>query len=121
MKKTYALLSLLISSLVITGISFIDGKIWDIILLVIGFVAYAIVGFLFSVGILHGKKAGKDAYALIGVLLLLGTFAIYKALVNFKLWVLSWPLLAKILVPIGIGILIGLLIVLILLKKEKDK
>lgn len=120
MRKTYALLSLLISSLAITGISFIDGKIWDIVLLVIGLIAYAVVGLLFSIGVLQGKKAGKDAYALVSVLLLLGAYAVYKGLVKFKIWVLSWPIVAKILVPIGIGILLGLVIVFILLRKEKE-
>ena len=121
MRKTYALLSLLISTLVITGISFIDGKIWDIVLVVIGLIAFAIVGLLFSIGILHGRKAGIDAYTLVSVLLLIGAYAIYKALINFKIWVLSWPLVAKILVPIGIGVLIGLIIVILICKKEKEE
>lgn len=121
MIKIYAFLSLLISSLAITGVSFIDGKIWDIILLVIGYIAYVVVGLLFSIGVLKGKKAGRDAYALIGFLLLLGAYVVYKGLVEFKNWVLSWSLLTKILVPVGIGILIGLVIVFIIYKKEKDE
>ena len=119
MKKYIAILTLLISSLTITGISFIDGKIWDIVLIVIGFIAYAIVGLLFSIGILSGKQNGKDAYALVFVLLLLGAYAVYKGLVAFKTWVLAWPLIAKVLVPIGIGMLIGLVIVLMFVHKEK--
>jgi hypothetical protein len=119
MKKYIAFLTLLISSLTITGISFIDGKIWDVVLLVIGFIAYAIVGVLFSLGILSGKQNGKDAYALVFILLLLGAYAVYKGLVAFKAWVLGWSLVAKILVPIGIGILIGLVIVLMIIRKEK--
>lgn len=121
MKKYIAILTLLISSLTITGISFIDGKIWDIVLIVIGFIAYAIVGLLFSIGILSGKQNGKDAYALVFVLLLLGAYAVYKGLVAFKAWVLAWPLIAKVLVPIGIGMLIGLVIVLMIVHKEKRK
>jgi hypothetical protein len=119
MKKYIAFLTLLISSLTITGISFIDGKIWDVVLLVIGFIAYAIVGVLFSLGILSGKQNGKDAYALVFILLLLGAYAVYKGLVAFKAWVLGWSLVAKILVPIGIGMLIGLVIVLMIIRKEK--
>lgn len=121
MKKYIALLTLLISSLTITGISFIDGKIWDVVLLIIGFIAYAIVGLLFSIGILSGKQNGKDAYALVFILLLLGAYAVYKGLVAFKLWVLSWPLFVKIIVPIGIGMLIGLVIVLMVLNKNKKE
>ena len=71
MKKLNALLVFLISSIAITGISFIDGKIWDIIFLVVGMIAYAIVGFLFSIGLLSTKKDGKDAYAFVFLLLLL--------------------------------------------------
>lgn len=119
MKKYIAFLTLLISSLTITGISFIDGKIWDVVLLVIGFIAYATVGVLFSLGILSGKQNGKDAYALVFILLLLGAYAVYKGLVAFKAWVLGWSLVAKILVPIGIGMLIGLVIVLMIIRKEK--
>ena len=65
MRKLNALLVFLISSLAITGISFVDGKVWDVIFLVVGMIAYAIVGIIFSIGILHGKQAGKDAYALV--------------------------------------------------------
>ena len=59
MKKLKALLVFLISSLAITGVSFIDGKIWNVIFLVVGMIAYVIVGILFSIGVLHGKEAGK--------------------------------------------------------------
>lgn len=65
MKRLNALLVFLISSLAITGVSFIDGKIWDVIFLVIGMIAYAIVGILFSIGVLYGKEAGKEAYAFV--------------------------------------------------------
>ena len=62
MKKLNALLVFLISSLAITGVSFIDGKIWNVIFLVVGMIAYAIRGIMFSIGVLHGKKAGKEAF-----------------------------------------------------------
>ncbi|MDY2896451.1 MAG: hypothetical protein SOT51_06135 [Candidatus Enterosoma sp.] len=42
MKKINTLLVFLISGLAITGDSFIDGKIWDVIFLVVGMIAYAI-------------------------------------------------------------------------------
>ena len=119
MKKYIALLTFLISSLTITGISFIDGKIWDVVFLVIGMIAYAIVGVLFSIGVLHGKQAGKDAYAFITVLLLLGGYAAYKGLLAFKEWVISWPLFVKIIVPTIIFLLIVGIIVLIVFKKKK--
>lgn len=118
MKKLNALLVFLISSLTITGISFIDGKVWSLIFLVVGMIAYGIVGVLFSIGVLHGKEQGKEAYALVFFLLILGGYAVYKGLVNFKLWVLAWPLAIKIIVPV---ILLLLILVTILLIIENNK
>ena len=99
MKKINALLVFLISSIAITGISFIDGKIWDIVFLVIGLIAYAIVGFLFSVGILSTRQNGKEAYAFVFFLLILSGFGVYKILKTIRNWILSWPLFVKIMVP----------------------
>lgn len=99
MKKINALLVFLISSIAITGISFIDGKIWDIVFLAIGLVAYAIVGFLFSIGILSTRQNGKEAYAFVFFLLILGGFGVYKILKTIRNWILSWPLFVKIMVP----------------------
>ena len=112
MKKINALLVFLISSLVITGISFIDGKVWDVIFAVIGLIAYAIVGVLFSIGILLARKQGSDAYALVFFLLLLGGYGVYKALEALRNWILSWPLAVKIAVPSAIGsaIIVGIVL-----------
>ena len=125
MKKLNALLVFLISSIAITGISFIDGKIWDIIFLVVGMIAYAIVGFLFSIELLSTKKDGKDAYAFVFLLLLLGGFGFYKLLELIRNWILSWPLFVKILVPTLIiaGICVGIFFVIrrmIILKKHPE-
>ena len=123
MKKINALLVFLISSLTITGISFIDGKVWDIIFLVVGLVAYAIVGILFSIGILSTKKQGSDAYALVFFLLLLGGYGVYKALEALRNWILSWPLAAKIAVPSAIGatIMVGIVLTIRYAIKNKEK
>ena len=128
MRKLNALLVFLISSLAITGISFIDDQVWNVIFLVVGMVAYAIVGFMFSIGFLHGKQAGKEAYAFVFFLLLLDGYAVYKGLEQLKLWVLAWSLFAKILVPSIIGIGVIAVVVLIILfkkgiigKKNKDE
>lgn len=99
MKKINALLVFLISSIAITGISFIDGKIWDIVFLAIGLITYAIVGFLFSIGILSTRQNGKEAYAFVFFLLILGGFGVYKILKTIRNWILSWPLFVKIMVP----------------------
>ena len=118
MRKLNALLVLLISSLAITGISFIDDQVWNIIFLVVGMVAYAIVGFMFSIGFLHGKQAGKEAYAFVFFLLLLGGYAVYKGLEQLKLLILACPLFVKILISsiIGLGI-IAVVVLIVLIKK----
>lgn len=120
MKKLNALLVFLISILAITGVSFIDGKIWNVIFLVVGMIAYAIVGILFSIGILHGKEAGKDAYAFVFFLLILAGYGVYKGLEKLRLWILAWPLVVRIIVPIMIALLIGALITLIIIKRKRN-
>ncbi|MDY4053007.1 MAG: hypothetical protein SOY80_06680 [Bacilli bacterium] len=120
MKKLNALLVFLISGLAITGVSFIDGKIWDVIFIVVGMVAYAIVGVLFSIGVLHGKEAGKEAYAFVFFLLILAGYGVYKGLEKLRLWILAWPLVVKIIVPIMIALLIGALITLIIIKRKRN-
>ncbi|MFA7051357.1 MAG: hypothetical protein WC189_04640 [Bacilli bacterium] len=120
MKKLNALLVFLISSLTITGVSFIDGKIWDVIFIVVGMVTYAIVGVLFSIGVLHGKEAGKEAYVFVFFLLILAGYGVYKGLEKLRLWILAWPLAIKIIVPIMIALLIGALITLIIIKRERN-
>ena len=120
MKKLNALLVFLISSLAITGVSFIDGKILDLIFIVVGMVAYAIVGILFSIGVLHGREAGKDAYAFVFFLLILAGYGVYKGLEKLRLWILAWPLVVKIIVPIMFALLIGASITLIIIKRKRN-
>lgn len=120
MKKLNALLVFLISSLAITGFSFIGGKIGNVIFLVVGMIAYAIAGILFSICVLHGKEAGKDAYAFVYFLILLAGYGAYKGLEKLRLWILAWPLVVKIIVPIMIALLIGSLITLIIIKRKRN-
>lgn len=120
MKKANLFLVFLISCLSITGLSFIDDQIWNIVFLVVGMAAYAIVGVLFSIGILHGKQAGKDAYALVFFLLILGGWGIYQGLIAFKQWVLGWPLAAKIAVPVGFALIIAALISWVVIKRNNN-
>ena len=123
MKKWNALLVFLISSIAITNISFIDGKIWEIIFLVVGMISYAIVGTLFSIGILSTKQNGRDAYALVFFLLILAGYGFYRLLRLIRDWILSWPLIAKIIVPISIGLVLlaGIILVIAKIVKEKKK
>ena len=116
--KFRTLLVSLVSSIIITGVSFLDGMIWNVIFIIIGEIAYAIVGLLITIGVLRGRKNSRDAYSFIIVLLILGGYAIYKVLLSFKLWVLSWPLFVKILVPlILLFFVIGTIVLFALHKK----
>ena len=119
MRKTNALLVALISSLAITGLSFIDDQIWSVVFIVLGMAAYAIVGVLFALGVLHGRQSGRDAYALVFFLLILGGWGVYRGLVAFKEWVISWPIAVKIIVPSLIALAIGAVIFLIVWRKRK--
>lgn len=114
MKKYLALLIFLLSSLTIIGISFLDGKIWDIILIVFGIIAYGIVGMLFSIGIIRDKADGKEAYIIVMIILIFGGYWVYKGIQKFHLWILSWPPLWKIMTIIIISVLcIGTFIFLV--------
>ena len=112
------LLVTLITSLSITGVSYLDDKIWNIILLVIGMSTYSIVGVLFSFGLLHGKNAGKDAYVAIFVLLLLLGYGVYCGIVNLQKWILGWALWVKILIP---SLLVAAIIATIVLMVKSNK
>ena len=65
-----AVLIALITSISITGVSFLDDAIWNLIMAIVGVVAYAIVGVLYSIHAIHGKNAGKEAYAAVFIILL---------------------------------------------------
>ena len=119
--KYYAFLTLLISSLAITGISFIDDQIWNVIFYVIGVVSYLLVGCLFSIGILSGKQAGRDAYIFVSIVLVVGAFGVYRLLEMFKNWVLSWPLFVKIIIPSVLLLGICLIVIMIIRKKIKKE
>ena len=122
MKYFKTILIALISSLSITGISFIDGKIWDVLFYVIGIVSYFIVGTLFSVGILHSKKAGSMAYVIVFLILAVTCFWFYRVLAKFRVWLLSIPLIVRIAIPsIFAAAIIGLIILNIVLKNRKKK
>lgn len=93
------LLITLITSLSITGISYLDGKVWDIVMIVIGTLAYSIVSILFSVGLLHGKNVGKKAYAFVFIILLILGYCVYSGIVAIQNWITAWPQHVKIVVP----------------------
>lgn len=114
------LLVTLITSLSITGISLIDDQIWNLIILIIGMIAYSIVGILYSLHVITGKNAGKDAYAVVFIVLLILGYCVYQGIVKFQQWVLSWPLWIKILIPVILTLLIILVITIMIIKSRQN-
>lgn len=114
------LLVSLITSLSITGISFLDDKIWNLIMLIIGMIAYSIVGFLFSIRLISGRKAGKEAYAAVFIILLILGYCVYNGIIKLQQWILSWPLYVKIIVPSVLVCLIAATIVLVILISRRS-
>jgi len=110
----------LITSISITGISFLNDKIWNIIIAVIGVGAYGIVGLLYSIHLIDGKQEGKTAYAAVVIILIIIGFLIYQGIIMVEQWILSWPIAVKIIVPTIMGLLIvGTTILLVIEKKKK--
>lgn len=114
------LLVTLITSLSITGISFLDDKIRNIVMLVIGMIAYSIVGLLFSLRLISRKNAGKEAYIATFIILVILGYCVYSGIIKLQQWILSWPLYAKIIVPSAITCLILAIILLIVLKSRRS-
>lgn len=111
----------LFSALTITGISIIDDTIWNLVFLIIGMLAYVIVGILFSIGLLHGKQAGKDAYAIVSLVLIILGYFVYKGITAVQQWVSDWPLEAKIAVPTVLGLIFVALLITTIIKFSKCK
>jgi hypothetical protein len=115
-----ALLIVLVTSVTITGISFLDDKIWNVIIAVIGVIAYGIVELLYSIHLIDGKQEGKTAYAAVFIILIIIGFLIYQGISKVELWILSWPLAVKIIVPTVMGLLIiGTITLLVIGNKKK--
>ena len=77
-----ALLIVLVTSVTITGISFLDDKIWNVIIAVVGVIAYVIVGLLYSIHLIDGKQEGKTAYAAVFIILIIIGFLIYQGILK---------------------------------------
>ena len=114
------ILTTLITSLAITGISCLDDKIWNIIMLIIGMLAYSIVGLLFSFGLIRGKNAGKEAYVFVFIILLILGYCVYSGIVAVQNWILCWPLYVKIIVTSLLLVSIIIISLFYLLKKRKE-
>ena len=113
------LLVALISSLSITGIGFLDNYFWNTVFAIIGMIAYAIVGVLYSLHLITNKKDGKDAFIVVFVILIIIGIFIYQGIIKFQQWLVSWPLWIKIVIPSILLVGIISVIVLMILKKKR--
>lgn len=114
------ILTTLITSLVITGFRCLDNHIWNIIMIVIGMLAYSIVGLFFSIGLINSKGAGKEAYVFVFIILLILGYCVYSGIVAIQNWVVSWPLYVKFLVPGLLLFAIITIVAVLLFKKSKE-
>lgn len=122
MKHFRVFLIALISSLTITGISFIDGKIWNVLFYIIGIISYLVVGVLISFGLLASKKARGEAYAIVFVALSLSCLWVYNLLAKFRAWLLDLPVFVKIIAPCALVLAtIALIIANCVLESKKKK
>lgn len=113
-------LTTLISSLTITGVSYLDDQIWNQIMVVIGMLTYSIVGILFSIGLIHGKRAGREAFSFVFIILLILGYCVYSGIVSLQKWILSWPLVVKVIVPVVIAIAIVAVVIVLVRRKKKE-
>lgn len=111
----------LISSLAITGVSYLDEKIWNFIMLIFGMLAYSVVGLLFSIGMIHGKNAGRESYAFVFIILIILGYCVYNGIKSLQNWVLSWPLYVKIMIPTILLLTVVIIVIMYILKKRKQK
>ena len=113
------LLVFLITSLTITGVSFIDDKIWSTIMSIIGTISFSIIGSLYSAKLINGSSMGAKGYTVVFVVFLLIVYWIYKKLMELQEWINSWQLIFKIIVPIFMVILIILVLIWIIYKQDE--
>ena len=64
---------------------------------------------------------GAKGFVAIFVILLLIVYWIYKKLMELQMWINSWPLVCKIIVPIIMIILIFLVIIWIIYKQDEQE
>ena len=113
-----AILTTLITSLAIAGFSCLDNHPWNIIMIVIGMIAYSIVGLFFSIGLINSKGAGKQAYVFVFIILLILGYCVYNGIVAIQNWVVSWPVYVKFLVPSLLLFAIIIIVAVHLFKKS---
>lgn len=110
----------LITSISITGVSFLDNKIWNLVMLGLGMVTYAIVGIMFSLGLISGRNAGKEAYSAVFIILILIGYFVYQGIVRLQEWIISWSPIMKVVVPVSMLIMIAGTTILMFYSRQMD-
>ena len=114
MKKWIVLLMFLLTSISITGISYIDNLILDRVIAGLVALSTFIVGLLYKLGIIDTKRDGSDSFKGVFVVLLIVALVTYLGIRKFQEWVLVWPLFVKIIVPSVMGLMIiGIIVIVI--------
>ena len=89
-------------------------------MLILGMITYSIVGIMFSIGLISGRNAGKKAYSVVFIVLLIDGYCVYQGIVKFQEWILSWSPIVKIIVPVTILIMIVGTIILMFFSRQMD-
>lgn len=111
----------LVSSISVTGISFIDSAIWKMVIGIIGAVAYGFVGILFEFGVIKTKQEGREARLGTILFFLITGFFVYEGMLKVQEWFLSWALGWKITFFSVLGLLLAVVIVCLILSKISAK
>ena len=99
MKKWMGVLLFLLTSISVTGLSFLDNLILNRVIAVLATVSFGIVGFFYRVGFIDGRSEGGKAFRVVFIILILLALIIYLGIRKFQEWSITWPLYVKIIVP----------------------
>jgi len=119
MKKWIAVLIILLTSVSITGFSYIDNLILDRVIAGLVAVSTFIVGLLYKFGILYTRRDGSDTFKGVFIMLLIISLVMYLGIRKFQEWVLAWPQFVKIIVPLVMGLMIISIILLAIYDHSK--
>lgn len=114
MRRLGILLGFLLTSITITGVSFIDNLILSRIVASLATISVLIVGIFYKIGIIDSKSEGSKAFDGVFVILLFLALIIYLGIRKFQEWFLTSPMYVKIIIPSVLGLLIIGIIILII-------
>ncbi len=121
-RTTNNLIKTALAASAITGISLIDDQIWKALFIVIAMASYTIVGGLFSLGLIMGRREGSNAYAWVFLLFVAGAYKVYELFSKLQSWIVGISPTIKI-VAFVIAMLVTALCLLVLIRNAcmRDK